>query len=65
MAKKIKRNGTIKMNGKSHTFDLSFVMNNSHTDYSGFGYHEDKQRKAQRRDRKMEERRARRGEWDI
>ena len=64
MAKKIKRKGTINMNGKSHTFDLSFQMNTSHTDYSGYGYHEDKQRKAKRRDRKMEERRARRGEWE-
>ena len=55
---KIKRKGTIKVGNKTHTFDLSFSLNTSHTNYSGYGYHDDKERKANRRNRKMEEKRA-------
>jgi hypothetical protein len=58
MSKKIKRQGKINIGNKTHTFDMSFTIHSSHTDYSGYGFHDDKNRKATRRNRKLEEKRA-------
>ncbi len=55
------------MNGKTTTIETNIFGNTGHNNYSGFGAHESKRRKAERRDRKMEEKRAKfyreGGEW--
>ena len=59
MAKKAVHRNKLTLNGKSKTIETNMFQPSGHMDYSGFGYHEDKNRKAARRDRKMEENRAR------
>jgi len=54
---KVKRKGKVKIKDHSYTFDINFST--GHTDYSGYGYHDNKNRKASRRNRKIEEKRAR------
>ena len=61
---KFKKNRTIKYGNKTHTFEVGLSLNTSHTDYSGYGVHENKIRKAERRNRKLEEKRVIRGNWD-
>jgi hypothetical protein len=59
--KRIKQKNKVSFNGKTVTSELDVFASKGHTDYSGYGYHEDKTRKAERRSRKMQEKRARLG----
>lgn len=59
MSKKIKKQKTIKMNGESHSFEVGFSLTNGHTNYSGFGPHAGKMKKAQRRENEREHRQLR------
>ena len=43
------------------SYELDVFASKGHPEYSGYGYHESKNRKAERRNRKMQEKRARLG----
>lgn len=60
---KAKRKNTIRMGDKKVSYETSLFAPSGHTIYSGFGCHQDKQRKAARRERKMEEKRAKLGDY--
>jgi hypothetical protein len=65
MGKQFKKKTTIRYGNKSVTTETAVFGGGSHIDYSGFGYHEsDKDKAANRRNRKLEERRVRRGDWE-
>ncbi len=46
------------MNGKTSVIETKMFAPTGHQSYSGFGAHESKSRKADRRERKLEEKRA-------
>ena len=48
----------INMGGKSKTIEVDAFQPSGHISYTGFGVHEDKSRKSERRMRKIEENRA-------
>ena len=60
---KAQRKGSVTLGGRTIKFETN-MFGGSHVDYSGFGVHGDKRKRAERRDRKMEEKRARQGDWD-
>ena len=60
---KAKRKNTIRVGNRVVSYETNMFAPSGHTVYSGFGCHQDKQRKAERRNRKMEEKRAMRGDW--
>ena len=59
MAKKAVRKSKIKMGNKTIITETNMFQPCGHIDYTGFGYHTEKNRKAERRTRKIEENRAR------
>lgn len=62
----MKNKATVKtkftMNGKTSIIETPLFGATGHQSYSGFGFH-DKSRGAERRKRKLEEKRAQRGYW--
>lgn len=62
MAKVSKKN-TIRMGNKVVSYDVPLFAPSGHIVYSGFGTHVNKARKAERRNRKLEEKRVMRGDW--
>jgi hypothetical protein len=64
MAKKAIVKTRIKFGNKTVMAESNAFPRTGHIVYSGFGVHEDKARSASRRDRKIEEKRAKMGAWD-
>ena len=64
MASKAKVKTIISMGGKTTVAESNAFPPAGHIVYSGFGAHNDKHRNAQRRNRKIEEKRAKMGVWD-
>lgn len=62
MGKTLKKFGKVNCGNKSIKFDVNVFGGGGHTDYSGYGAHA-KDRRADRRARKQEEKNAKRGEW--
>jgi hypothetical protein len=54
MAKKATKKKTVNFEGKSHSFDVNVFPSTGHVSYSGFGFHVEKTRRTERRDRKLE-----------
>ena len=61
MKKSFKQKNKVSLNGKTMSYELDVFASKGHTEYSGYGYHESKNRKAERRNRQMQEKRARLG----
>jgi hypothetical protein len=59
MAKKAKTKIRLTLGNKTRTEEVNLFPPTGHNSYSGFGAHEDKERKAERRNRKIEEKRMR------
>lgn len=62
MAKKATNKTRFNMNGKTTIIETPIFAPTGHRDYSGFGVH-DKDRRHERRQRKLEEKRIARGDW--
>lgn len=62
MAKKATSKRKLNMNGKVTEIDVPYFPPVGHLDYTGFGYHQ-KSRRQDRRDRKLEEKRAIMEDW--
>ena len=60
---KVNRKNKIRMGNKVMTFETPLFGNSGHIEYSGYGCHEDKSRKSERRRNKEEARRITRGDW--
>lgn len=60
---KAKRKGSVTLRGRTINFETT-MSSGGHVDYSGFGVHSDKRKRNDRRNRKLEEKRARFGDWD-
>ncbi len=54
----------IKLGDSTKSISIDVFGGSGHIDYSGFGYHEDKNKKSERRKRKQEEKRAKRGDFE-
>ena len=54
----------ISLGNRSRVIETPLFPSNGQVDYSGFGAHSDKNRRANRRDRKIEEKRVCRGDYD-
>ena len=54
----------ITMNGRTSIIEFNMFPSFGHIVYSGFGVHTDKLRNANRRNRKIEEKRVKMGVWD-
>jgi hypothetical protein len=52
------------MGGKTTVIETPLFQPTGHVSYSGFGVHNDKNRNAERRVRKMEEKRVQRGDYE-
>lgn len=63
MAKKAKRKGKVTLGDNSAEYEFN-PFSNGRVDYSGFGYHNDKRKSNERRQRKLESKRARQGDYD-
>jgi hypothetical protein len=68
MGKNLKKKATHKtkftMGGKTIMIETALFQPTGHVNYSGFGIHGDKNRNAERRNRKIEEKRVMRGDWE-
>lgn len=64
MAKKAVRKKTIHLGNKSISIDVNMFPRTGHTDYSGFGAHEDKNRRNTRRENKLHAKRINMENYD-
>jgi hypothetical protein len=62
--KKATHKTKFKMNGETTIIETNLFGSTGHITYTGFGIHEDKCRKADRRNRKIEEKRAKLGDYE-
>jgi len=60
---KAKRTNKIRIGNKVMQFETDLFSPSGHTTYSGYGYHNDKNRSAERRAHKMEAKRVLKEEW--
>jgi hypothetical protein len=63
-SKKITYITKVRLGDKVEIVECPRFCPKGHTDYSGFGAHQDKGRHADRRERKLEEKRARMGDYE-
>jgi len=63
MSKSFKKSGKVSYGGKSIRYDVNVFGGNGPVDYTGFGVH-GKDNRADRRERKLEEKNVRNGYYD-